>query len=184
MRQNTKKKIDDLLNINIDDQGRYIIEMTILDDSNFISPYCGKEPIVSSEVATYLDNIIKNVPPKGSISLYLYSNVISKDNESKYQAAIKNYYSNEKRQLKRDLLYNQIAAFSMFGIGFVIIAVMLIFIFLDKINEIWSTILEIIGWVFVWEAVDKFVFERNYLKREINRADQLINAEVKFINGK
>ena len=179
MKKEVKNKLDDVLEQNRDENGRFIVDMMILDDSSFISPFCGGAPVVSQEVATYLDNAIKNVPPKGEITLHISSDVIAKDKESIHIQSIKNYYCNERKQLIRELISNKLASFTMFFIGLVIIAVMIVFS-LKEVKEIWITVLEIIGWVFVWEAVDKFVFERNSLKKNLLRANQLINAKVVF----
>ena len=179
VKKEISKKITELIEPNLDDNGKFIIDMMILDDESFISPFCGRAPIISSDVATYLDNSIKTVPPKAKVTLHISSEVIAKDKEEVHVQSIRNYYQNERKQLIRELLSNKLASLTMFIIGLIVIAIMIAFSFLD-FGEIWITILEIIGWVFVWEAVDKFVFERNKLKKDLLRANQLINAEVIF----
>lgn len=179
MKKEISKKITELIEPNLDENGRFIIDMMILDDESFISPFCGGSPIISSDAATYLDNSIKTVPPKAQVALHISSEVISKDKEEIHVQSIRNYYRNEQKQLIRELLSNKLASLTMFIVGLIVIAIMITFSFLG-FGEIWITVLEIIGWVFVWEAVDKFVFERNKLKKDLLRANQLINAEVVF----
>lgn len=181
--KNESNKLTQLFEPNRDEHGRFIIDMMILDDDSFISPFCGKDPIISSDVATYLDNAIKNIPPKAQIALHISSDVIDKSKEEIHIQSIRNYYRNEQKQLSRELISNKLVSLIMFAIGLVIISIMIAFSFAD-FSEIWITILEIVGWVFVWEAVDKFFFERSKLKRDLLRTNQLINAEVYFKNDK
>lgn len=177
--KNKSNKINELFEPNRDENGKFIIDMMILDDNSFVSPFCGNAPIVSSDVATYLDNSIKNIPPKSEIALHIISDVVSKDKEELYTQSLRNYYLNEQKQLMRELFFNKLASIIMFIIGLIVITMMIIFSF-TNFSEIWITVLEIVGWVFIWEAVDKFVFERYKLKRDLLRANQLINSEVLF----
>ncbi|MCH5180775.1 MAG: hypothetical protein J1F32_06150 [Erysipelotrichales bacterium] len=179
MNKKVTKKLDKIIDSNIDDKGNFIIDMMILDDESFISPFCGKAPVISSDVATYLDNAIKNVPPKFGVSLHITSDVVSKEKEEIHIESIRNYYRNEQKQLIRELVSNKLSAFIMFVIGLVVIATMIV-LSLTNTSEIWITVLEIVGWVFVWEAVDTFFIERSKLKRDLLRANQFINAEVVF----
>lgn len=155
--------------------------MAILDSSNFISPYCGNAPVLGSEAVAYLDNAVKNIPAKKDIALHIKSNVLEEKNQKVYRIAIKNYYHNIIQQTARDLLRSTIVSFIMAAIGIAVIAVMLI-LTARGLNEIWDIVLEIIGWVFIWEAVDKFCFERHTLKQELRRAYQLKNADVQFFH--
>lgn len=182
MKKEISNKLNTLFEPKRDENGRFIIDMMILDDDSFVSPFCGDAPIISSDVATYLDNSIKNIPPKANVSLHIKSDVVAKEKENIHIESIRNYYRNEQKQLMRELFSNKIASIIMFIIGLVVISAMIVFSFTD-FSEIWITILEIVGWVFVWEAVDKFFFERSKLKRDLLRTNQLINAEVSFKNN-
>jgi hypothetical protein len=47
--------------------------------------------------------------------------------------------------------------------------------------EVITEIVSIAGWVFVWDAVDKFSFDRPALRREMLRNVQLSKAQINFI---
>ncbi|NLC93692.1 MAG: hypothetical protein GX677_09590, partial [Treponema sp.] len=49
-----------------------------------------------------------------------------------------------------------------------------------EIPEVWSTVLEIIGWVFIWEAADKFFIERKTIRNQLRYANKMINAVVEY----
>ncbi len=167
--------------IQIDENNRFILDMMVIDLSSFISPYCSNLPVISGEAAAYLDNAIKNIPAKFDISLHIKSHDISHNKQELYSKSIKNYYNNIIQQTMRDLFRTTIVSLIMAFIGIVVIALMLIFTS-KGIGEVWNIVLEIIGWVFIWESVDKFCFERQKLKHELRRAYQFVNADIKFIN--
>lgn len=164
-----------------DENDRFILDMTIIDSSSFISPYCGNSPVIGSEVAAYLDNAIQNIPAKYDVSLHIKCHSISEDEQRIYRNAINNYYHNIVQQAIRNLFRNSIVSLIMALFGIAVIAIMLI-LTARGLNEVWDIVLEVIGWVFIWEAVDKFCFERYKLKHELRRAYQLKNADIKFIN--
>ena len=47
--------------------------------------------------------------------------------------------------------------------------------------SIFSEIIDIVYWVFIWEAVDKFFFEQREVQRQLFRLTQLATADINFI---
>ena len=47
-------------------------------------------------------------------------------------------------------------------------------------QEILSELVDIAGWVFVWEAVDQYAFERHKINLEYGMACRMVNAEISF----
>lgn len=166
----------------IDENNRFIINMTVIDKSSFLSPFCGDEPIISSEVSAYLENTIKYVPPTFDFSIKIKNENITEQEKLIYKQAIKNYYHNNIQKLKRDVFRNNIVSLGMTFVGVLVIAIMLILSSKGVINEVWNAVLEIIGWVFIWEAVDKFFFERHHLKTELRLAHKIVNSNISFVN--
>lgn len=107
-----------------DQDGRAILHMTVRDDSDFLSPYCGRRPIISSEVADYPDNAASALPPKGDLALHIRSNVITGEEARVYDAAIRNYYRNRGKQTRRDVIRNRTAAIIMLALGVLIFALL------------------------------------------------------------
>src|SRR5574344_988123 len=89
-----------------DADGRSIIDMVVKDDSNFLSPYYGKYPVINSEVAEYFDNAQKAVLPKNEIRIKIKSNVIDDNEKIIYGEAIKNHYHYVRMQILKELLSN------------------------------------------------------------------------------
>lgn len=155
----------------------HVINMQILDKSDFISPYCGYTPVISSEAAAYLDNALKYVSPKKEVEIHIKSKVILDEEKEFYKNAIINYYSNNIKEHKRDLFHNNLLSILLLIVGAVFITVMLI-LEATNVNAIYSTILEIVGWVFIWESAYNFFFEKHHIKKELVKARQIINANI------
>jgi len=170
-------RIKDLAFLEKDDNGKDIIEMVVRDDSNFLSPYSGKNPDISSDVSDFLDSSIKGVLPSEEIKIVIKSNVIDDSEKEIDKQAIKNHYDLARINIERRLITNGGISLIMFLVGLFVIGLL---IFLDQMNvqKIWTTIVEIAGWVFIWEAVDKFFIERKSLKLEKIYALKMINAEI------
>ncbi|NLC92674.1 MAG: hypothetical protein GX677_04320, partial [Treponema sp.] len=116
------KQIDSIKNIFLekDADGRSIIDMVVKDDSNFLSPYYGKYPVINSEVAEYLDNSQKAVLPKSEIKIRIKSNEIDDNEKIIYEEAIKNHYQYVKLQILKELLSNRWTPFVMFIVGIIV----------------------------------------------------------------
>lgn len=168
-------------NFEIDKNNRFVLDMLVMDESGFISPYCSNLPVISGEAAAYLENAVKNIPIKFDISLHVKCSGLSQNKQELYRNSIKNYFNNTIQQTIRDLFRTTMIALVMAIIGIGVIVLMLI-LTSKGLGELWNIVLEIIGWVFIWESVDKFFFERQKLKHELRRAYQFINADIQFID--
>lgn len=156
------------------------IQLTVTDDSSFLSPYstAGK-PVISPDVSDFLENAAKATHPKNALRLVISGDCIDEEEKLAYKDAIKNTYqqklAEERRELKRK---NVVAAiFAMIGI------IALAFMFIAEsvgIGEVWKECIDIFAWVFVWEAVDLFFIERGAISLRLKRYANFVNAEIVF----
>lgn len=162
-----------------DADGRVILRMTVRDDSGFLSPYCGERPVISSEVADYLDNAASAYPGKNAFALYIKSDVITDEEARVYDAAIRNFYRNRMKKSRRDVIRNRFAAVAMLLMG-VLVFSLLFFLEHRGLGEMMTNILDIAAWVFVWEAIDLFFLERHKLIAEHRVSEKYVNADIRF----
>lgn len=162
-----------------DESGRAILHMTVRDDSGFLSPYCGARPVISSEVADFLDNAASALPPKGDLALHIRSDVITGEEARVYDAAIRNYYRNRTKETRRNVLRNRTAAIIMLVMGILIFS-LLFFLERRGLGEMMTNLLEIAAWVFIWEAVDLFFLERHRLIAAHRLAEKFVGADIRF----
>ena len=105
---------------------------------------------------------------------------------------VKNHYLfkfSETKKQKSDVVkksWNLLLA----GIFFVIVYILMSYFSKNSDNmsrnaslwlSIFSEVIDIVYWVFIWEAVDKFFFEQREVQRQLFRLTQLATADINFI---
>ena len=176
------EKMDDLKQTKNEEKKPASINLTVYDDSSFLSPYSSdNEEIISDEVAGFLENSAKQIKPTSSLKINIKSKTIAENEKPVYLRAIKNYYENESAEIKRSLKFNLIATLILFAISVVVLLVL--FLVVAKFNiQVLTEIVTIMAWVFLWEAVDLFFIRRPLLRRELHRCENLKNSEIVFLN--
>ena len=174
--------MDNLKQTKNEDKKPASINLTVYDDSSFLSPYSSdNEEIISDEVAGFLENSAKQIKPTRSLKINIKSKTIAENEKPVYLRAIKNYYENESAEIKRNLKFNLIATLILFAISVVVLLVL--FLVVAKFNiQVLTEIVTIMAWVFLWEAVDLFFIRRPLLRRELHRCENLKNSEIVFLN--
>ena len=163
-----------------DEEGRAIIGMTVLRDEDFLSDFSAGKPVVSSEVAEFVEESAMAFLPKEPIRLKIYSDCIDEEEEKVYANALKEYYVRRYTESRRSLHRNRWIAAIMLLVGVVALAVVLTLSLLKRV-EILVEVLDIFAWVFLWEAVDLFFLEGGVLRMKQRRFLRFIDAKVEFL---
>ena len=167
------KKFEKLNEPEYNENGKLIIKINVKNDDGFLSPYTLKDtPILSSETVEFLEHAVKDTDNDDEISFEISSNVIDENEEKEYADAIKNYYSREIVETKEKFKKNTISSAVMIFLGILVFALRIIFSSNFQ-NEIVLNVLDVVAWVFVWEATDLFFFKRSEI-----RAKQLKNLKI------
>jgi hypothetical protein len=163
-----------------DSEGARIIKLSVSDDSNFISPLsCEDRPMISSETASFLELNAKHVKVNEKIRFIIKSDVIDDSEKELYPKAIDNYYSAKIRDTKLELKRNAVISFIMLLIGIVVFASIII---LNAVNAqaLILSVIDVIAWVFIWEAVDLWAFKRSELRNTQLLNLKLLTAKIEF----
>ena len=161
-----------------------VINMTVLNDSEFLSPYSPTEtPIISGEVAEFLENGAAKRMPKQKVSLNIHSDCIDDGEKTVYDKAIRNYFNLKLEGANQDLKRNLIVSVIFTVIGVVGLAAMLLFEHFFN-NAIWVEVVDIFAWVFVWEAVDQFFIERRKLIRNRSKYQAFTEMQINYYDLK
>lgn len=155
--------------------------MTVLDDSEFLSPYSETNtPVISGEVAEFLENGANAAHLKDNFELNLNSNCIDGDKQTRYEQAIRNYFSLKLNAEHRELSRNNVMSLLFAIIGIVGLAFMIICDQVLNMQAIWVECIDIFAWVFLWEAVDQFFIERRKIIRNRRRLKALAEMPIRF----
>lgn len=165
-----------------DEDGRVIIDMTVADDSDFLSPFSGgKTAVISESVADFLENATRTVLPREELNLRIASNCIDEEEKSRYSSAIKEYYSEKFRANEKEYKFNNFLALSLAVLG-VLVLTLAIFLSHRLSSVIWSEVVDIVAWVFLWEAVDIKCFRMREMSLKRKRYAAFIDMKIDFID--
>lgn len=147
-----------------DENGSIVINMIVKDDDGFLSEFSKYEtPIISNDVAEFLEDSTQSVLPAEKLTLNVESDCIDEQEKVVYTKAIKEYYTERyvgnEREIKRNWLL--VGVLAVLGVLFLAAAIF----FDNSLNQtLWAEVIDIVAWVFLWEAVDIGVFHCRSLR--------------------
>ncbi len=157
------------------------INITMLNDDEFLSPYSETStPMISSEVANFLEGSAKAFSPNDQLILNIYSDCVDDDEKQLYPNAIKNYYSNQLKSLRMELKRNALIVILFTLIGVAGLTFMVLYSHFGK-NAVWAECIDIFAWVFLWEAVDQLFIQRSLLHVKRKRVSAFCEATFNFL---
>lgn len=183
MKQKRKDYLVKKLNLKLDEENRAILNIKISDDSNFLSPFYYDKPIISDELGDFILKHRTILLWKDGVSIHLISNNISDDKKEIYPDAIRSYFEQLLVSGKRRQKRNYVLSIILFLIGVIIFSLLFILDYLigDSLG-MWSEVIDVIAWVFIWEAVDISIIERLENTSNVIIAKNLVNSKIVFIN--
>ncbi len=163
-----------------DEKGNVILHMTVTDDDGILSPFSkDATPVISSEVADFLESQTEALPSKTPLSLHMHGACIDHREQEVYRKAIKSYYTerylSETYSFRRNLFVSLILAF----LGVLTLA----FAILTEIktgSAIWTEVVDIIAWVLLWESVDVSLFRNHEIRENRRRYRAFLSMSVWF----
>ena len=178
-----KKQLDNNFSVQKrNDDGRVIVDLTITNDDQFLSPYStDKHSVISSDVAEFIENSLEMVPVNDRINFHIHSDVIDEKEKKEYKEAISTYYTErykvtraENRRLKGiALIMALVAVFTL---------TVMIWLELSGLkNAVFLEVVDIFAWVFMWEAVDIFFLRCSALRIKEKRYLSLIDSKIDFL---
>lgn len=163
----------------------YRIDMTVLDDNGFLSPYSPvASPVIASETAEFLENSAENYISKQKMQLNIRSDCIDDAEKVTYDKSIRNYFYLKLTAAKRNLRRNLIISIIFTIIGIAGLALMFVLDHLG-VKAIWVEVADIFAWVFLWEAVDQFFIERRKILLDCRKYKAFAEMEINYsdLNG-
>ena len=110
-----------------DEEGRAVINMTVLDDNEFLSPYGEeKDIVISRETAAFLEHSTRAIHHNRDLTLVISSNVIDEKEKVLYKKGIHNYFENSFLALQKDLKRNLWTSIIFALIGVLYFAVLIV----------------------------------------------------------
>jgi len=177
------KKLETFEPYETNERGDRLIKLHINDVDYFLSPLSvDGVPCISDETAFLLNYYLKNMSVDSDEKIFfeITGHNLSLAEQELYRKAIKNYYREEFLDVQDDMKLNRRNTILMLisGAFFILLRILLPLTigwrmdFLEPIN--------IVAWVFLWEAVELQIFKRPKLKEIQIRNLKILEAEIEF----
>ena len=177
------KKLKEQYQVILDDEGRSFININIDKEEDILSSFNTDKPIISSSLAEFINNQLRPMVIKNGIHINFNCSEVVKSEEDKYKEAIRNYYNHDLIDKNREISRNKIISIVMGIVGTIILTLSIVFSFFENL-VIFASIIDIIAWVFLWEAVDLYVLQRPKIEMEELRDYEMANALITFNENK
>lgn len=163
-----------------DGEGRAIAELSVRDDSEFLSPYSvGTHEVIDGEVAEFIENVLQPIPYREHLCLRIYSNAIDEQERIRYTQAIQTYYGDRYESSVYEKKKLRLISLIMGLIGVAALAAMILLNVFTE-HEILAEVIDIFAWVFVWEAVDIAFLQCTLIGMKQKRYLALVDSVIEF----
>ena len=178
--KNLAEEIKTLKNPQEDANGRRMVRIGMADGYEFLSPLSPNgEPYITSDTAQFLEQSTKHLRPDSSLHFVFEGSTISEADKEKYTKAIRNYYHNEFMEVVRELAKNMTQTIIMVLIS-AFVFTLNIFLKNHGVDQVLYSIIDIVAWVFAWEATEIFFLQRPALRLRRLRLFNIIQAAITF----
>ena len=157
---------------------RHTVRVSVQNGDDFLSPLSPDgAPVISEETASFLSNSVRHLRPDTALRFEIEEKGIDRTEREVYEKAIRNYYHGEFAEVMRELRRNAIVSAVMTAAAALIFALAVIF---DRMgaDTVLLNMIDVVAWVFMWEAADIFLLQRPTLKLRRWRSFQMIRAEI------
>lgn len=166
-----------------DANGNAVIYMTVKDDSDFLSVFSeGETPVISEGVAAFIESRAEALRPRDGVTLRIYSDCIDGNERDVYARAIREYYTERHIANARDLWRSIVVAATLAVVGMLVLAFSL-FLAGRGDSVLLSSVIDIVAWVLLWEAVDVSLFQSHTLRMRRLRYLSYINMKIEYIES-
>lgn len=163
-----------------DEEGRTVLKMHVKDDTDFLSVFSAQDtPVISTQVAEFLENTTHGIRPDEPLSLHICSSCIEREEQGLYRTAIHQYYAERYLANARELRHQHIFAWALALIG-VLVLTLTVYLQYRHSSVIWAEVVDIVAWVFLWEAVDIRCFRTRELVMQRRRYAAFMNMTVHY----
>ncbi len=179
-RNATRKYVESL----IYPDGRAHISVDLTNVEEVYSPYSYKEDM-KPDIFDYIDEKTFYTPVEFPLVVNFDVGDVSDLRKARIKKSFLDHYRLIYEDKRRELKINKTVALVLFGVGMLALVVSTIAklaISATSIPDIPLVfeMLQIFSWVFLWEAISKFIFQGREMRIQCMNAGQLALAEVKF----
>lgn len=158
------------------------INMVVRDDSDFLSVFSTREaPVISSEVADFLEKSVPLAARKSQLKLTICSNCITETEQYVYKCAIKEYFRELYNSTKAKIKHKYVLASILAVIGAVLLAATHLIADICNVAYVVEFV-NVIACFFLWESVSQAALKAQELRMDKQKYVAFLNMHVNFKN--
>ena len=162
----------------LDSNGRGVIDVGAENYDDVFSYYdLDGENVLDKEFNDFLEAKADAIPLKKELALHFHVKNANESKREEIDKTIKNHYKRELRALNRKLHRNAMFTLYMVFMFLVFFAVYVPLVIFD-VHFAVQFIVDIVAWVFLWEAVDQWFLHRREIKHEMLKKFRFIRADI------
>ena len=171
----------DKIHFEKDEEGRIVINMTVNNDDDFLSRFSiSHTPVISEDVAEFIENSTEYLPAKEPLTLRIHSHCIDDEEKEIYRKAIHEYYMQKYIVNENEIKKDKWISIALLFFGVMTLAFEIFYSY-HAGNEIWTQVIDIVAWVLLWEACDIFVFEGRKLRLKRKHYLGYLSMKIEYI---
>ena len=167
------------LELDYNKDGDAIISIGLQATDDFFHPYSYKSyDLMNPDIIDYIDMCEGSIPMQDNICLDIYTEESTTNEEkTRIRQTVKRHNAEQAIVVEKNLK-TQIWLGTILCIIGVLILVGKILLWDVLPNDMLDTLIDIIGWVFLWDGSEIFIFDIPPLKKQQLRSYRLMNAKV------
>lgn len=177
------KKLEAFEPYETDEKGDRVIRLHVNDSDTFLSPLSIENvPVISDETAHLLNFYLKNmsVDHDERLIFQISGHDFSEVEKDIYKKAIRNYYQEEFIDVQEQFRDNAKSTIWMVLVGLAIISFQVAMRLWFGVTQIFLEVIDIAGWVFLWESVNLLFMRRPQLRKKQLQNVKILDAEFLF----
>lgn len=154
--------------------------MVVRDDSDFLSVFSTREaPVISSEVADFLEKTAPISVRNTQLKLTICSNCISEEEQYVYKCAIREYFRELYNSAKAKIRHKYVLAAILAAIGAILLAVTYVISNVCNVAYLVEFV-DVIACFFLWESVSQAALKAQKLRTDKQKYVAFLNMHINF----
>lgn len=162
--------------------GEDILKVHIEDEGDLLSKYCVQDhPTLNEELCVFIEEKIDYRQMQNDLNIELSLNSLNEEKKTSYQQAFLNTYTDKIIDKTKELHRNKWMSIIFLLTGIIVfIGTICLKKLLNRDIIVLFESLDIMGWVFIWEAVDLFFIARKVMLFQQIRYYKILKAKFSF----
>ncbi len=169
--------------LDYNEDGSVQINVGLKEADDFFHPYAYLTyEFMNPDVKDYIETYEASIPEDKEITIDIYTETPTTQEEKKrIRRTVKRHYAEEIVASEGELKKETSRAIWFMVLGFVILLVEAVLYSVFE-NMYIDTILAVIGWLFLWDGLEIYLYERAEIKSQLIRCYRMLNSKVHVRN--